>query len=482
MNFAVLRAPDFPLQAVLRGDPHLAEKPVALVDGEGRKARVTHASQAAIEVGLAVTLAMARCPGLIIRARDPSAEAEMQRLISATAFTLSPRVEATDHGCFTIDLQGSEADLAEARMRACVEDLARVGIAVRAGAAATPIVAAYAARCANPVLVIRDGDGFLRSLPLAFAEPSDAQAAILRGWGVATLGDLTALSKSDVGNRLGTEGVRLWERAAGETMRVLRLVEPSRTFAAEWIYEPPVESLEPLLFRLRRFSEIVALELRAAGSVADSLRLTLVLDDETEHQRDFRLPEPSRDVDIWLRVFHSHLETVRTNAPVTAVGLVASPARPPEKQDGLFDTGLRDRAAFWENLAKVAAVLGEDRVGTPQLLDTWRPDATKMMRPAESVPSPEPEPIHPPRGLTLRRFRPPWPARVTFADDRPACVESTAVRDDVRIARGPFQSSGAWWKPGDAWAVQVWEVEVLSGCTYRLAHTEAGWTVEGVLD
>ena len=38
--------------------------------------------------------------------------------------------------------------------------------------------------------------------------------------------------------------------------------EPARSFAAEWLDEPPIESLEPLLFRLRCFAERVALELR----------------------------------------------------------------------------------------------------------------------------------------------------------------------------------------------------------------------------
>jgi protein ImuB len=259
-------------------------------------------------------------------------------------------------------------------------------------------------------------------------------------------------------------------------------VEPARTFAAEWTYEPPVESLEQLLFRLRRFADMVALELRAAGLVTDRLTLTLVLEDETEHQREFRLPEPTGDADVWLRVLHSHLETVRTDAAVSAVRLIAAPTRPPEKQDGLFETGLRDRRAFWENLAKVAALLGEDRVGTPLPLDTWQPDAFTLVRPTETVPAPEPEPVHPPKGLTARRFRPPWPAQVVFLENQPAFVECPFLKDGVRCAHGPFRSSGTWWKGDNAWAVEVWEVEVESGGTYRIARTESGWAVEGVLD
>ncbi|HWA86946.1 MAG TPA: hypothetical protein VG710_12030, partial [Opitutus sp.] len=425
MNFAVLFAPDFALQAVRRADPELRGKPVALVLGEGRKAVVAQASAEAREVtpGLAVTLAFARCPGLVVRPRDPGAEAEATRLLLAAAFTLSPRVEHTDDGWCTIDLQGTDAARSADQLRACVVELAAAGVAVRAGAAATPLLAYYAAQRAQPVCVVQDAKEFLQPLPLDVAEPTTTHAEILRGWGIATLGQLTALPKDEIGKRLGTEGVRLWERAAGEATRVLRLVEAEKTFMAEWEYEPPIESMEPLLFRLRRFAECVALELRGASVVAERLSLALRLEDDNEHRRDFRLPEPSANVEAWMRVFHAHLESVTTAARVVGVRLVALPARPPEKQDGLFETGLRDPALFWENLARVGAIVGDDCVGTPVVLDTWRPDAITLEKPAETVPPPEDDPVHPPRGLTLRRLRPPWPARVECAAERPTAID-----------------------------------------------------------
>ena len=85
-------------------------------------------------------------------------------------------------------------------------------------------------------------------------------------------------------------------------------------------------------------------------------------------------------------MLHAHLDTVRTASRVAGVRLVASPARPPARQQGLFDTGLRDPASFWENLARVAAIVGDERVGTPVPGDTHRPDAFSMERPAEAVP------------------------------------------------------------------------------------------------
>ena len=476
--------PDFALQALRRAEPSLAGQPVALAIGEGRKACLAEISSEAanVEVGLAVTLAMARCPRLVIRARDPLAETEASRLLLAAAFTLSPRVEATADGCCTVDLQGADDRRTKIQMQSAVEQLAAAGLSVRIGGGATPLLASYAARRADPVLIVDDIRCFLESLPVAVAQPTPVQASVLQGWGIVTLGQLTTLAKSEIGRRLGTDGVRLWERAAGETTRVLRHVQPVKTFAAEWTYDPPVESMEPLLFRLRRFVECVALELRGAGLVADMLTLTLLLEDESDYRREFRLPEPGADVEGWMRVLHGHLENVRTEARVSGVRLVASPARPMEKQDGLFDTGLRDPVVFWENLARLGALIGSERVGTPAVPNTWRPDAITLERPVEAVLAPADEPVHPPRGLTLRRFRPPWSARVQLKGEIPVEIDSEVTAGVVRATRGPFRFSGEWWKPGDFWSVEVWHLEMETGAVYQVARNAAGWAVEGVFD
>ena len=105
-----------------------------------------------------------------------------------------------------------------------------------------------------------------------------------------------------------------------------------------------------------------------------------------------------------------------------------------------------------------------------------------LEKPVEAVPPPEEEPIHPPRGLTLRRFRPVWPARVDFDGHRPGRVETEQLREVVHEAIGPFRLSGQWWKPSESWRVETWQVEIQSGVVYQLARTREGWCVEGVLD
>ena len=482
MKFAALWVQNFALAAVQRSEPGLAGRPVALITGEGRKAIVTEVSPEAARVapGLAVPLAAARCPGLQLRERDPAAEMEAQQLLLAAAFALSPRVESTGRGCCTVDLQGADAARTEAEIRRQIVELRPLGLPVRIGAGDTPLLARYAAQCAAPVLIVRERAAFLRPLPLAFAEPTPQEAAVLQGWGITTLGGLTDLPKPEIGHRLGPAGVALWERANGEAPPVLRLSTPFRSFVAAWTYEPPVESVEPLLFKLRRFAERVAFELRSAGLVAEALSLTLLLEDETDYYRQFRLPEPGADVDSWLRVLQTHLDTVRLKERVAGVRLVAQPARPEQRQDGLFDTGLTDPNSFWENLARLAALVGDDRVGTPALPDSHAPDAFRLERPAVTVPAPEPPPVHPARGGVLRRFRPALPARVQWADAGPVALDG-AVRGEIRARVGPHFLRGDWWQPG-TWAVETWQVELTGGGLYQLTRNARGWWIDGVLD
>lgn len=483
MRFAVLLVPDFSLQALLRGRPDLAGRPVALTDGEGRKAVVAMASAETrgVEAGMPVALATARRPEIILLARDPDAEVEAQRLLLAAALTLAPRVEATAASCCTVDLQGADADRTRGGIGLCLAELASAGLSARIGAARTPLLAGYAAQRADPVLIAGDERALLDPLPLRCARPSPAQADILAQWGVKTLGQLAALPKAEVGRRLGPEGVALWERAAGETERVLRLVEPPKTFAAEWPYAPPVESLEPLLFHLRRFGERLAFELRASGFVAEELSLTLQLEDGAEHRRKFRLAEPNTEVSGWLRILSAHLQTVRTTARVSGARLVAAPARPQQKQDGLFETSLCDPPAFWENLARLGAIVGDDRVGTPVAADSCRPEAFSLQKPAAVVPPPEEPPVHPPLGPVLRRFRPPWPVRVRLLGGRPADLAGEGWAGSVRSARGPWFAGGDWWKP-ERWANETWQVELSTGELYQLARSGGEWRVEGILD
>ena len=308
MNYAVLFVPDFALHALRRSDPSLCGRAVALVAGEGRKARVTEASPEARGVGAGargdardVPLPGDRPQAARARGGGRGPQAPRRRGVHACAARRVDRRRVLHRRPAGRGPGAHGGAHAAAGRRA-----GRGGAAAadRRRRDAAPRLVRRAVRRARPHRR-RPGGLPERRCPLRLRSRRPSRRQILRGWGIATLGGLTALPKAEVGRRLGAEGALLWERAAGESTRVLRLVEPARSFAAEWGYEPPVESIEPLFFKLRRFAERIALELRGAGFVAEKLSLTLLLEDETDHRREFRLPEPGADVEGWLRVLNA---------------------------------------------------------------------------------------------------------------------------------------------------------------------------------
>jgi protein ImuB len=426
--------------------------------------------------------AVARCPALLIRTPSTDAEAEARAALLAIAFTFSPAIEDTAPGLCTIDLRGSTREKFEPAAQTAVAELARLALPATAGLARTPLLARYAARAANPVLLVADEKNFLAPLPLAFADPSAELANVFANWGLRTLGDLTALPRDEIVRRFGADGLAVWQRAAGGDIRPLRPVIPPQTFSAAMEFEDPIATLEPLLFLLRRFLDRLSLELSTSQHVAAAIDLTLRLEDETHHARSFRLPEPTADPEILFRALHTHLESLHTAASIIAIELRLIPTRPLVRQQGLFDTGLRDPHGFAETLARVAALVGADHLGTPQLEDTHRPDAIKLIAPLAVIPPPAAPPVHPPLGIPLRRFRPPWPARVEFTGDRPAYLWTEAVHGEISFRSAPFPSEGGWWQRDRAWSRIEWDVALVGGGLYRLLFVDDAYFIEGEYD
>src|SRR5437762_6192304 len=108
------------------------------------------------------------------------------------------------------------------------------------------------------------------------AELSTAEILrILHKWGIHTLGQLAALDKEELRDRLGSEAVRFWERANGTATRLLKFVQPPEAFEESFEFDHEIETAEPLLFMLRRFLEQLSLRLSSIYLVARELTLTI---------------------------------------------------------------------------------------------------------------------------------------------------------------------------------------------------------------
>lgn len=490
MNYAVLEIPDFPLMARARLEPK-AECPAAIFSGTGRRSVIAHLNPAALARGLRIGMtgvqALGECPGLLLWPRHELAEAEATALLLTAAWRLSPRAEATGPGLCTVALDGrdlSALKLDAARVRL---ELAAQGLPLRIGAGTTPGVARFAAHqttATAPECWVSDAATFLHRLPIHLLELTEKEAALFASLGLRSLGDLVRLPTQALAHRLGERGAQLWTRATGQDRRALHTATPPTRFTTRYELEFPAETLEPLLFLLRRFVGRLAAELRQASLVADRLRLALLLEDETRSEREFRLPQPTARDDSLFKVLEHYLGTLKTDASVVGLELELFPGEATTRQEGLFESSLRDPHQFYDTLARLAAVVGAERVGTPQRRDSLHPDAVILVAPPSVIADYAPTPRPPLVGPVLRRLRPAAAATVELCEARPTYLfcPTVSIQGAILDTRGPWRRSGNWWER-EGWGQDEWDVQLeAGGGLYRLSQTRDGWLLEGVYD
>src|SRR5436309_3547043 len=258
--------------------------------------------------------------------------------------------------------------------------------------------------------------------------------AILHKWGIHTIGQLAALDKQQLGARLGPEAIRMWERANGQSSRVIKLIRPLESFEESFEFENEIETAEPLLFMLRRFLEQLTLRLSAIYLVAKELTLRITFANKQIYERCFKIPQPTNNVDLLFRMLQTHLENFKSEHPIIAVSLQGQPIKPNSQQFALFEMILRNPNQLSETLARLTALLGVDRVGTPVLDEAHRPDAFRMkpfalnvsMRFAADTAASTEEKKNS-LGVALRRFRSAPPAAVLFDVNKPAHLRSAQM-------------------------------------------------------
>ncbi len=486
--YAVLQVTDFALQARQRLEPALRGQPWALMRPSARQSVVAAASAPAlaegVEVGQAAAQAVARCGGLLLRERNAQAETQAARLLFYAAYAITPHVEVTAPGHCSLDLRGRPDEAHPALCLQAVEQLHGHDLDARAGLAPTPKLARFAAALARPLHVVRDPARDLQRLALARTDAPETLRDVLAQWGLHTVGEFRRLPRQAVGERLGPDGLTLWDDLHGRTHRPLKEQPLPANFAAELELEEAIERLDPLLFVLRRLLEEVCAQLLAACRVARTLALNLRLENRQHYHKAFRLPEPTHRVEVIFRMLQHHLEGVTTEAAIVAVALQVEPAPEQARQLGLFESTLKDPHRLTETLARLTGLNGGHPPGSPRPRDTHRPDAFEVVALANEVaPLPETDPaLARASGPLLHRFRPPRPARVWLREGRPVHVSTEPLQGVIRGTRGPWRASGDWWERGRCWRREEWDIELAEGGLGLLVRTPEGWFLEGIYD
>ncbi len=317
-------------------------------------------------------------------------------------------------------------------------------------------------------------------------------------WGIRTLGDVAALSRAELRARFGDIGARLHEASIGEDRRPLTPGEAPRRFVERLTLDWPIEGLQPLSFVVARLCESLSKQLEDAdrGAVAVTTRLALV--SKAGFERTLHLPAPMRDPRVLRTLIQLDLEThppkgatdeitglATSGIDAVEVEVEVSPGR--ITQGALFVKTTPTPEALSTLVARLGALMGGDRVGSPALTDSYdeRSNFTQIsLNVQQERANAQRESTNPQREsanalrpvcLGFRRLRSAPAIRVECTNNRPkACAVA-----------GPWRTSGRWWRrDSSAWDRDTWDLQLASGELQRVSFNRRSknWELEGTYD
>ena len=199
-------------------------------------------------------------------------------------------------------------------------------------------------------------------------------------WGVQTFRDFAALPTTGVAERLGQEGIRLQQLASGKTERHLTLKQSPPIFEYSFELEYALAELEPLSFIFARLLNQLCASLDAHALATNELRVRMKLETGTSHERTLSLPSPMRDHKAFLKLLLLDTEMYPPQQAVVAVSIGGEPVKPRTLQNGLFTPQAPEPEKLELTLARLAKLVGPGNVGSPELVNTHRPDAFCLKR------------------------------------------------------------------------------------------------------
>jgi protein ImuB len=392
------------------------------------------------------------------------------------------------------DAQGIAAEISRsAAMR---------GLKVQVALAPTQVAARLLASASGPadaaVVVTGEVAAALSPLPLGLLRQLTGDAVRVfdaaQRWGIRSIGEFAALPPDEITARFGVGGLALHRLACGIDPRPLSPDPGVPRFVQSLELEWPIDTLEPLSFVLARLLEPLSQALERADRGAAALRVDLRLVDKTTHARMLQLPAPMRDPRVLRTLLALDLESHPPSAGIDVVTIEIDPAPARIIQFSLLERAVPAPETLATLMARLHALVGEDRCGAPALLDTHRPDGFAMQcfapgeqRRASAATTPGRE-ARDVRGLLcIRRFRPPVAIRVAVERGRPTQVaidRKGMPGGRVVQAAGPWRSSGAWWEAASRWDRDEWDVAFHDGPVCRIYQDrETGhWFMDGLFD
>lgn len=481
--------PSFPVQALMRLRVHLQGQPVAVLQGTAPLQIVCSANTAARRDG--VRLGMPRADaeslaGIVLLKRSEREEISAGRVLMHCLASFVPTVERCDlptAARCVMDISGL-GRLHSSPFALCQnirEALVSCGLHASIAVSCNIPTACSIAQGRYGITVVAEGQEAQALAPLLLdVLPLDEeQAETFKLWGIRTLGALASLPLKELIARMGQPAKRLRALARGEHPHLFAPVAPALDLHEELELDSPVVQQEALLFLLSPMLDQLVWQARQRSLALVALTLTLKFSAQTVfeeddgkslpqagrlNQRTIRTAVASLDKRVLLKLIQLDLDAHPPGAPVLSIRLAAEAAKPGTTQAGLFAPPLPELSRLDITLARLESLVGEGRVGSPAIEDSYAPDhfsmhpfklsagqSSDLARAATQAI----QAIVP----AIRCIRPPLPVRVEIhADTRsPSHLWLNGKNFSIHSVCGPWKSSGSWWG-NDAWTVECWDV------------------------
>jgi len=535
VSFGAIYVPNFILQAIGRSEPELRTQPLAIIDGPPPTYQVVALNRLAQILGVTrgmTKAAVGQFAQVAIRPRCRIHEEAAHSALLDVAWSITPLVENAAPDTLLIDISGLASLLGdeEAIARQIASRASTFGMNVHVAISANVETARIVARALPGPTIVPEGEErrFLETLPVSMLSPSQELSEVFERWGVSTCKALASLPVLSLSECVGQEGVRLHAIANGKGMRPLLLAEPAQHFEEWFELDEAIDDLESLSFLLGRLLDQLSARLSARAlsiaAVQVNFELQPAFDNAFDTVRDLlrvkpspsifscslELPVPTRDAKLLLKLLRLRLQSRPPGAPIQKIQMTAQSSLSRVTHGSLFIPTAPDPDKLELTIARIASVVGDGNVGSPQLLDSHRPDAFHMdkfpvfavdrsaldnssKRSAKTTAQNSSEKnlqkeLVP--QIALHVFRPPVPAKVQLDGNKPVLASFQGRSGKVVRASGPWRTSGHWWEE-KPWQEDTWDLEIQfspeSSTThgfYRFSYDVLldKWFVRGVYD
>ncbi len=513
----------------------------AMVGEEANRKVLTSLSPGAegsgLYLGQPLPDALAMCPDLVTRLRNPHAEAAFLAALRRWAGRFSPWVGEEAPDGLVIDLTGAahlfggEEDV----LKAVAADCTDLGLTVEAGIADTVGAAWGLARYSGkPGAHHRNGDAVdqearatrsraakrhwtrggaapvltappapvariappghtrqaLTPLPLAALRIDEETVNGLARLGLRHVGDILGMPRAPLARRFGRDLVLRLDQALGVAQEPISPARPPLHFAVRLTFPDPIGLPEDIMAGIDRLLPPLCVRLTERGHGARRVRLQLYRADHTMQAVEFGLARATTDPGQLRPLLNLKMAEIDPGFGIDMLRLEAHVTEPyhPRQWSGPIEGGerVREGDALDTLVSRLGARVGMEALTRLAPADSHIPEKTAKVLPvAWSEPATDwPRPRNP-RPLVLFR-----PEPVTAPEDPMIPARFRWRRRDLvtASAAGPERIAPEWWLDEPEWRSgtrDYWRVEVTTGERLWLyyAHGGAmsgGWFCQGV--